>query len=212
MERCAKKGQCSERNAMLRGFRVFVLLALVTVVSACGRYEFRGVTLDPPKEAPDFTLTDFDGKPFRLSEQRGKIVILFFGFTNCPDMCPAALSDMAAARRKLGADAEKVQGVFVSLDPDRDTPERLKRFVTAFDPTFIGLRGSEAELSPVMQDYGVTSIRRELPDSALKYTIDHSTFIYVIDATGRWRLLFTHGMPVDDIVSDLRYLARQGGA
>ncbi|MGQ9550194.1 MAG: SCO family protein [Roseiflexus sp.] len=197
---------------MLQFFRVIILLTLIVAVSACGRYDFRGVTLDPPKEAPDFTLTDFDGKPFRLSEHRGKTIILYFGFTNCPDMCPAALSDMAAARRKLGADAERVQGVFVSLDPERDTPERLKRYLSAFDPTFIGLRGSEAELSPVMQDYGVTSIRRELPDSALKYTIDHSTFIYVIDAAGRWRLLFIHGMPVDDIVSDLRYLVRQGGA
>lgn len=196
---------------MLRGFRT-ILLALVFIVSACGSYEFRGVTLDPPKEAPDFTLTDFDGKPFQLSDHRGKVVILFFGFTNCPDMCPAALSDMAAARRKLGADAEKVQGVFVSLDPDRDTPERLKRYVTAFDPTFIGVRGSETELAPVVKDYGVTYMRRDLPGSALGYTIDHSTFIYVIDAAGRWRLLFTHGMPVDDIVSDLRYLVRRGGA
>lgn len=197
---------------MLRGLRVLMLLALVVIVSACGGYEFRGVTLDPPKEAPDFTLTDFDGKPFQLSDHRGKVVILFFGFTNCPDMCPAALSDMAAARRKLGADAEKVQGVFVSLDPDRDTPERLKRYVTAFDPTFIGVRGSEMELEPVVKDYGVTYMRRDLPGSALGYTIDHSTFIYVIDAAGRWRLLFTHGMPVDDIVSDLRYLVRRGGA
>lgn len=196
---------------MLRGFRT-MLLALVLFVSACSSYEFRGVTLDPPKEAPDFTLTDFDGKPFQLSDHRGKVVILFFGFTNCPDMCPAALSDMAAARRKLGADAEKVQGVFVSLDPDRDTPERLKRYVTAFDPTFIGVRGSETELAPVVKDYGVTYMRRDLPGSALGYTIDHSTFIYVIDASGRWRLLFTHGMPVDDIVSDLRYLVRRGGA
>ncbi len=197
---------------MLRGLRVLMLLALVVIVSACGSYEFRGVTLDPPKEAPDFTLTDFDGKPFQLSDHRGKVVILFFGFTNCPDMCPAALSDMAAARRKLGADAEKVQGVFVSLDPDRDTPERLKRYVTAFDPTFIGVRGSEMELEPVVKDYGVTYMRRDLPGSALGYTIDHSTFIYVIDSAGRWRLLFTHGMPVDDIVSDLRYLVRRGGA
>lgn len=197
---------------MLRGLRMVLLLALVAIVSACGSYEFRGVTLDPPKEAPDFTLTDFEGRPFHLSDHRGKVVILFFGFTNCPDMCPAALSDMAAARRKLGADAEKVQGIFVSLDPDRDTPERLKRYVTAFDPTFIGVRGSETELAPVVQDYGVTYMRRDLPDSALGYTIDHSTFIYVIDAAGRWRLLFTHGMPVDDIVSDLRYLVRRGGA
>ncbi|PMP76564.1 MAG: SCO family protein, partial [Roseiflexus castenholzii] len=80
---------------MRRSLRI-ALLAFAIIVSACGRYEFRGVTLDPPKEAPDLTLTDFDGKPFHLSDHRGKVVILFFGFTNCPDMCPAALSDMAA--------------------------------------------------------------------------------------------------------------------
>ncbi|MCS6841903.1 MAG: SCO family protein [Roseiflexus sp.] len=197
---------------MLRNVQRLLLLTLLILVSACSGYEFRGMALDPPKEAPDFTLTDFDGRPFRLSDHRGKVVILFFGFTNCPDMCPAALSNMAAARRKLGADAKEVQGVFVSLDPDRDTPERLKRYLTAFDPTFIGVRGSEAELAPIVKDYGVTYMRRDLPGSALGYTIDHSTFIYVIDAAGRWRLLFAHGMPVDDIVSDLRYLVRHGGA
>ncbi|NWG21990.1 MAG: SCO family protein [Chloroflexi bacterium] len=197
---------------MLRRYRWMALLALVLVLAACGEYRFRGGIIDPPFEAPDFTLTDQHGQPFRLSEQRGNVVMIYFGFTNCPDMCPAALADMAAARRQLGAEGNRVLGVFISLDPERDTQERLGRYVTAFDSTFIGLRGSEAELAPIVKDYGVTYARRELPGSALKYTIDHSTFIYVIDAAGRWRVLFPHGAAVDDIVSDLRYLVRRGSA
>lgn len=197
---------------MRRIYRILALMALLVTVASCGDYRFRGGIIDPPFEAPDFTLTDQFGQPFRLSEHRGKVVVIYFGFTYCPDLCPAALADVAAARRQLGADGDKVLGVFVSLDPERDTPERLTRYLAGFDKTFIGVRGTEAELAPIVEDYGVSYARRELPDSALKYTIDHSTFIYVIDPAGRWRVLFPHGMALDDMVSDLRYLVRRGGA
>lgn len=189
---------------------ITAILAALLLLSACGQpYTFRGGTVEPAVEASDFTLTDMRGQPFRLSEHRGKIVMLFFGFTNCPDICPTAMSDLAKLRRELGGDAEQVVGVFVTLDRERDTPERLQRYLGGFDKTFYGLTGTPEQLAQVEKAYGVTSIRRELPDSAIKYTIDHSTFIYAIDKTGKLRVLFPHGSTVDDMLSDVRYLLRE---
>ncbi|GAB4193223.1 MAG: SCO family protein [Roseiflexaceae bacterium] len=189
--------------------RLVLLLLCALVLGGCGSYSFKGGTITPPEPAPDFTLTDHNGQPFRLSEQRGKVTLIFFGFTFCPDVCPTALADMRNVRRELGDDAEQVQVLFVTVDPERDTPERLKSYTSKFDPSFLGLYGTPEELAPVFKDYGVLATRRELPGSALKYTIDHTAFTFVIDKAGRWRLLFSHGAPVDDMVSDLRYLVRE---
>ncbi|HEU4325272.1 MAG TPA: SCO family protein [Roseiflexaceae bacterium] len=193
-----------------------VLLALLAVglllLSACGgSYEFKGGVVNPPQTAPDFTLTDQHGKPFRLSEQQGKLTLVFFGFTTCPDVCPTTLSDIKAAQRELGSDADKVQVVMVTLDPERDTPERLNTYMSRFDPSYLGLTGSPETLEKVYKDYGVTVIKRDLPESALKYTFDHSTFTYVVDQKGAWPLAFVLGMKPADIASDLRYLIRNGG-
>lgn len=187
-------------SRMLLGAVVLVLL------SACSTpFEPHGTMLDPPRQAPDFTLTAHTEQPFRLSEQRGKVVVLFFGFTRCPDICPTALSDLAAVLRELGADADQVQVALVTLDPERDSLERMQTYVTAFYPTFIGLRGDQDELAPIIKAYGVTSIKRELPGSALQYTIDHSPFIYVIDKQGQWRELLQDGTPIKDMANDIRY-------
>jgi protein SCO1/2 len=184
------------------------------LLSACGGqpYQFRGTTLEPPSQAADFTLADHNGQSFTLSEQRGNVVLMFFGFTSCPEVCPTTLAEMRAARKELGADAEKVRVVFVTVDPERDTPDRMKRYVTNFDPSFTGLIGTEAELKPIYEAYGVTAIRRELPNSGLKYTMDHTAHTYVIDQQGRLRSLLQYGAPVEDIVSDVRYLVKNGGA
>lgn len=184
---------------------VLGLLACMWLLNACGSPNLHGTVLEPPKAAPDFTLVAHTGQPFHLSEQRGKVVLLFFGFTNCPDVCPTALSDMAAVYRRLGNDANQVQVAFVTLDPERDTPARLSKFMTAFNPTFLGLHGSQAEIDPIVKAYGVTVVRRELPNSALKYTIDHSPFVYVIDKTGTWREMLQDGVPIADMVKDIRY-------
>lgn len=190
-----------------------LLLVALPLLAACGPYTFRsGAILDPPSPAPEVELTDASGSPFRLSEQRGGITLLFFGFTNCPDVCPTALADMAAARRKLGGDAEKIRVIFITVDPARDTPDRLSRYVTAFDPSFTALTGSEEALQAIYKAYGVAAIKRELPNSALGYTMDHTASVYVIDQKGQWRAMLSHGSAVDDVVSDLRYLLRTGGA
>jgi protein SCO1 len=182
-------------------------------IAACGApYIWRnGMLLDPAEPAPEVALLNQDGQPFRLSEQRGVVTLLFFGFTNCPDICPTTLVDIAAARKQLGSDSEKVRVVFITVDPARDTPERMARYLTSFDPTFIGLTGSEAELQAIYQAYGVTAIKRDLADSAISYTVDHNASIYVIDQAGRWRGLISHGAAVEDIRENLRFLLRSGG-
>ncbi|MDZ4721438.1 MAG: SCO family protein [Roseiflexaceae bacterium] len=189
-----------------------LLLALTTLLalSSCGTHEFRGQLLDAPTAATDFTIIDQNGQPFQLSAQRGKLVALFFGFTHCPDVCPTTLSDMKAIRQRLGSDAEKLQVVFISIDPERDTPELVNRYAKAFDPSFIGLSAPQATLEPLYQAYGVTAIKRELPNSALGYTMDHSTYIYIIDTAGKYRMIFPFDMPIDDITSDLSYLIKNG--
>jgi protein SCO1/2 len=192
---------------------IVMLLLSAIALSSCGEpYRFRGTMIEPPNDAPDFTLSDQHGQPFRLSEQRGKVVVLYFGFTSCPDICPTTLADLAAVRRELGADAEHLQVALITVDPERDTQERLARYMQAFDPTFIGLRPTQAELPVVLKAYGATAIRRELPGSALGYTMDHSGFMYVIDQAGRWREVFAHGSEITDITSDLRQIIRTGAS
>ncbi|ABY33812.1 MAG TPA: SCO family protein [Chloroflexus aurantiacus] len=189
---------------------ITLILAVLSalLLSGCGAYEFRGTVLEPPNPAPEIPLVDQFGNEFRLSNYRDKIVLVFFGFTHCPDICPTALGDLKRVMEKLGNDAAKVQVVFVSVDPERDTPDLMQRYLAAFNPTFLGLNGDRAVLEQVYKSYGVTVIKRELPNSGLGYTIDHSGYIYAIDQAGNWRLLWAHGTPVDDIVSDVQALLR----
>jgi protein SCO1 len=196
----------------MRSARFVLLLVCAALLAGCGSYSFRGTVLEPPNDAPDFTLADASGQPFRLSDQRGDVVLLFFGFTNCPDVCPTALAEAAAVRRELGADAERLKVVLITVDPERDTPEVTGRYASRFDPSFIGLSGTRAEIEAVMAAYGVTAVRRDLPESALEYTVDHSAFTYAIDPAGNWRLLFSPGTPVSDIASDVRQLIRTGAS
>lgn len=179
------------------------------LVGACSQpYMFRGTVIEPAKPAPDFTLTAADGTPFTLSSQKGKVVLLFFGFTHCPDVCPTTMADVAKAREQLGSDGEKLEVVFVSVDPERDTPALTDAYVKRYDASFIGLSGTPDQIEPVKQGYGVTAIKRDLPNSAFGYTVDHSAFIYLIDKQGNWRALMQFGVSADDIASDTRYLIR----
>lgn len=188
---------------------LLVSLVLLTLSGCSGAPELKGTVLDPALPAHDFTLSDQYGQPFTLSEQQGKLVLIFFGFASCPDICPVELANLAAVKRELGASAESMQVAMVTLDPERDTPERLASYMRAFDPTFVGLHGDAETLAPIIKAYGVYAERRDLPDSALGYTIDHSGFVYLIDKAGRWRTLYAHGTPVADIASDVRALVRE---
>ncbi|KAB8144937.1 SCO family protein [Chloroflexia bacterium SDU3-3] len=186
-----------------------ILLALVSLLalSSCGQpYTFRSTVIEPAKPAPDFTLTDQNGQPFTLSQQKGNVVLLFFGFTSCPDVCPTTLADIAAARKQLGGDADRIKVALITVDPARDNQQKIGTYVHNYDSTFIGLTGTQEEIAPVMKSYGVTAIRRELPNSKLQYTMDHSAFIYVIDKDGNWRAMMPFGVTSEDIASDTRYL------
>jgi protein SCO1/2 len=164
--------------------------------------------LDPLAQAHDFTLTDQHGQPFRLSDQRGKVVLLYFGYTSCPDVCPTTLAALAAVRRALGPDAQKVQVVFITVDPGRDTQEVIQRYLASFDPSFIGLRGTQAKLDPIIEAYGVTASADSHDTHAHDYKVTHSSYVYVIDPAGRWRMVLHEDDKVEDIVSDVRYLAQ----
>lgn len=164
-----------------------------------------GTLLDPPKEVGDFTLTDQDGQPFRLSDLRGKVALLFFGYTNCPDVCPTTLSELKRVKALLGDEAEQVAFVFVSVDGSRDTPERLSAYVRAFDPQFIGLTGDDAALRPISRDFGVF-YQRVNYESDVNYLVDHTASTFVVDQQGRLRLVFPYGTDPAAIVTRLRAL------
>lgn len=170
-------------------------------------YQFRGSLIDPPAPAADFTLEDQNQVPFTLSNQKGKVVLLFFGYTNCPDVCPVTLAHFKQIKADLGEQAGEVQFVFITVDPERDTAERLKDYLPNFDPGFIGLTGSRADLEPVWKNYGVYQARQET-GSAAGYLVDHTARTYLIDRQGNWRLTYPFEMEKDAILSDVRFLIK----
>ncbi|MFZ5819909.1 MAG: SCO family protein [Chloroflexota bacterium] len=187
------------------------LLALVGAAMAALLFfpkddSFRGTLYDPALPAPGFELTQGKGSTFRLGEMRGVVTLLFFGYTSCPDVCPTTLSELRRVLDGLGADADRVQVVFVTVDPERDTPEKLGQYVAMFNPSFIGLSGSVQALETVWRDYGVYRAVQQMPNSATGYLVDHTARLYVIDPDGNLRLSFSYGTPVDDILHDLRIL------
>jgi protein SCO1/2 len=155
--------------------------------------------------ARDFALTDHDGHARTLADFRGQVVAVFFGYTHCPDVCPTTLADFAAALELLGDQAERVQVIFVTVDPERDTPELLRQFVPAFNPKFLGMYTDAESLKKLAQEYKVvyekSSVRA--PDD---YLIDHSAGTYVYDTQGRLRLLMPYGSDAASIAQDLRTL------
>ena len=187
------------------------LMVLIGVVGAVTLFlpktvSFRGTLYDPALPAPEFELTQGNGSSFRLSERRGEVILLFFGYTSCPDVCPTTLSEMKRVMAELGADAENVQVVFVTVDPERDTPEKLKDYVSIFNPAFIGLSGSMEDLEKVWSDYGVYREEEELPNSAAGYLVNHTARVYLIDRDGNLHLSYSYGTPTDDFVHDLKIL------
>jgi protein SCO1/2 len=186
-----------------------VLLALIIGVWFLTQpYTFHGSLIDPPAPAADFMLYDQDGAPFRLSEQRGNVVVLAFGYTSCPDVCPTTLADFKRIKQLLGNQADRVRFVFITVDPERDSPERLGKYMAAFEPTFRGLSGGDAMLDQVWQSYGVYHEKQFL-DSAAGYLVDHTSRIYVVDGQGGLRLTFPYGMDTDSMLQDIRHLAKE---
>ena len=201
-----------DRKILLVGFGSFLLVGIVAVWTILfGKpASFLGTTYaEPYPSAPEFALTRVDGTSFKLSEMRGRIILLFFGYTSCPDVCPTTLGELNQAMKQLGDDANKVQVVFVTVDPERDTPERIQEYVNHFNPGFIGLSGTEEELTPIWSNYGVY---REIVEgtSALGYLVNHTARVTLIDADGNLRISFSFEMPVDDIVHDVKLILKEG--
>jgi protein SCO1 len=197
---------------MKRTFSFYILLSIVVglfVMTSCTTYEFKGATVEPPDVAVDFTLIDQNSNAFRLADQRGKVVVIFFGYTNCPDICPATMSDMQVVMNRLGDQRDQLKVVFITVDPERDTSERMQRFIGMFNQDIIGLTGDSATLSSVYKAYGAGATRRDLPDSALVYAMDHTATSTIIDKQGQRRLLFGFGTSVDDMFSDLSALINE---
>jgi protein SCO1/2 len=185
------------------------LLLFAILLSACDPAgpRFNNVDVTGASYARDFRLTDFNGKPRALADFRGKVVVVFFGYTQCPDVCPTTLSDMAEVKKRLGPDGDKLQVIFVTLDPDRDTPQVLSQYVPAFDPSFLGLFGTRDETAAVAKEFKV--FYQKVPGKTeTSYTLDHTAGSYVFDREGRLRLFLRHAGAVEPIVEDLRKLVR----
>jgi protein SCO1/2 len=200
------------RRGAIRSALFLVAAAVALLVAACSRpHTFNGTVYDPVIPAPELKGTNWDGSPFALSDLRGKVVLLFFGYTNCPDICPTSLADMKSVKQRLGDKAEDVAVVFVSVDPERDTPERLAQYIPAFDPTFYGVTMTEAELQQAKKDYGVFAEKRELDpsQSAASYLVDHTAWVYAIDKEGQQRVVFSMDLDNDQRTQDVDYLLRQ---
>ena len=180
-----------------------VSLVLGALARAADAPRFKAGVFEPPHPAPDFSLASTRGGPVTLSEFRGKVVVLGFGFTSCPEVCPTTLAVLAAARKKLGADAADVQVVYVTVDPERDTPEHLKKYLSTFDPAIVGASGTPAQLAAVRARYGIQAEKKVFGDS---YAYAHSSSILLIDRRGALRALMPYGHPTDDYVHDLRIL------
>ena len=169
--------------------------------------QFKGVDITGADYARDFPLPDADGKPRSIKDFAGKVVVLFFGYTQCPDACPITLAEIAQAKKLLGPDGDKVQGVFITIDPERDTPEMLKAYMGNFDPGFVALRGTPEQTAAVAKDFKVyfKRVDGKAPGS---YTMDHSAASYAYDPQGRLRLYVRYGSGPQALADDLRLLLK----
>jgi len=194
--------------------RFFLIALAICALAACERApggaassaKFNAIDITGADYAKDFALTGHDGKPRTLADFKGKVVLFFFGFTNCPDFCPTALASYKKALQLLGSDASRVQLVFFTLDPERDTPDVLKQYVTGFDPSFLGLYTDVAATSKTAQSFRIFFEKQAVDAGTGAYNVDHTVGTYVFDPQGRLRLFFASGMAPEKMAQDLRNL------
>lgn len=193
--------------------KLFAGAGLAAVLAACSKaappaQAFQAVDISGAEYAKGFTLADAQGKTRTLAEFKGKVVAIFFGYTQCPDVCPTTLADMAEVKRQLGADGGKLQTIFISVDPERDTPEILQAYMANFDPSFIALRPTPEQLTEVAKDFKVyfKKVDGATPGS---YTMDHSAATYIYDPQGNLRLYAKYGGGPAPLVSDIKLLLQQ---
>jgi protein SCO1/2 len=183
-----------------------LLVAAVPTAAGPAEHFFRGDRVLDAPQAAEIALTDQHGEPFRLSEHRGRVVLVFFGYVQCPDVCPATLSTWSRVSRALGDDRDDVRFVFVTVDPERDTATRLREHLAIFGRDFIGLTGTQEDLDAVYRAYGVTGEKLQLFDSAVGYLVEHSSQTFLIDTDGTQRLRYDFDARSDDVLTDVRWL------
>jgi len=199
-----------ERKFLWVALAILLILVIAATVLVLGREEsYRGVRYDPPVPAYDFTLSAPDGATVSLHDFRGRIVLLFFGYTSCPDVCPTTLAILRQVRLDLGEQAGQVQVIYVTVDPERDLPERIQTYVSAFDATFAGLSGDLESLQAAWDAYGVFREIDESTTSAVSYLVSHSAGLYLIAPDGSLTLYYSYGTPAEDIVHDIRLIGRK---
>jgi len=183
--------------------------ALLGLLSACAdkKPEFKGVDVTGADYAQNFALTDHNGQARTLADFKGKVVVLFFGYTQCPDVCPTTMAELAEVKKQLGTGGDKLQALFVSIDPERDTPEILKAYMVNFDASFLALRPTPDKLAELAKSYKIyyKKVEGKTPTS---YTMDHSAGSYVYDTQGRVRLFTRYGSGTAGLVSDIQLLLK----
>ncbi|QDL38934.1 SCO family protein [Rhodoferax sediminis] len=186
-----------------------LLVGATGLISACSqdKPQFKNIDITGADYAKNFQLTDQNGQLRSLKDFRGKVVILFFGYTQCPDVCPTTMAELAEVKKALGKDGDKLQVLFVTVDPERDTPQVLKGYMTNFDPSFLALRPTPDKLAEVAKDYKVyyKKVDGKTPTS---YTMDHSAGSYVYDPQGNLRLYYRYGSGTQALVSDIELLLK----
>ena len=194
----------SRRRCLLAG-------AAALALSACGetKVPFTGIDITGADYATGFSLTDHNGQPRTLADFKGKAVVIFFGFTQCPDVCPTSMTEMAQAKQLLGADGDRLQGLFISIDPERDTPEIMKAYMAAFDPSFLALYAKPEELPEVAKSFKIY-YKKVVGSSPESYTMDHSAGSYVYDPQGRVRLYHRYGTGAQALADDVKKLLAGG--
>ena len=185
---------------------ILLLVTLATATSAVPAPGFKAGVFEPPRQAPGFALRGTDGSELTLARYRGKVVLLSFGFTHCAAVCPTTLATLAQARSALGPAADRVQVVFVTVDPERDAPAQLKAYLAAFDAGFVGATGRPEVLAAMRKDYGVVAEKVPMADG---YAMDHTSSIFLIDREGRLRALMPYGRDARDFVHDVKLLLAQ---
>lgn len=185
-----------------------VLIATLLTIMFSKPASYRGTAYgEPYPAAPQIELIKSNGETFRLSDQKGKIVLLFFGYTSCPDVCPTTLAELKLVMDDMGDKTKLVQVVFISVDPQRDTPEKIQKYVDHFSNEFVGLSGSVDKLETIWKDYGI--FREEVQsDSAFGYIVNHTARVYLVDVDGNLRLSYGFQTPVEDIVNDIKLLLK----
>jgi protein SCO1/2 len=201
-----------DKRKLLKLISVCLAVPAITVpLTGCfgDKPSFTSIDVTGADYAKDFSLTDQNGKTETLKDFAGKVVVVFFGYTQCPDVCPTSMAELAEVRKALGKDGDRLQGIFVTVDPQRDTPEVLKAYMRNFDPTFLALRpASEAQLVAMTKDFKVYYKKVDGP-TATSYTMDHSAGSYVYDTKGKLRLFTRYGSGAAALAGDIRQLLKQ---